>query len=234
MQWRSLIADKEAEDLHSGKDFGGSMAGSVPFDTCSQCGNEAKTRADYCTGTDEGGHCKAGAPVKNRMGQVLEDGSQLYVDNPSVRWFDWSRVWRPADRIAYATGIVKAAGVFPMGGAALAEAWGLTTPPRLFADSSVGIKLAAQLAELEGRVNSHPRNDPLTLGLPWPEAVEGYIGESLSGHGSSIKQALTALAREKISLPVESFLELIGCDQEKAAANKLAIAARLPESTLAF
>jgi len=124
----NLIADKELEKLASGKDLAVSMACKVAYDICAGCGNKAKNRSEYCTGLDEGGHCKRGG-VANKMTFVHGDGFVNHVDNPApLVWFDISDVPRPADRIAYANGIVKEAGVHVRGGAALAEELGVTLP----------------------------------------------------------------------------------------------------------
>ncbi len=71
----------------------------VPYDTCSYCGNQARTRDEYCTQEK----CAAGGCRDNlaRLVKVSGDLHHLHVDNPTPRWFDISRVFRPADRIAY-------------------------------------------------------------------------------------------------------------------------------------
>lgn len=79
---------------------------SVPYDVCSFCGNKAQTTAEYCTGTHEGGKCRAGG-LKHNMGKIASvDGKlvQLYADNTRPSFFDISHVFVPADRIAYSSG----------------------------------------------------------------------------------------------------------------------------------
>jgi hypothetical protein len=94
-----LVADVELEKLANGEDLSVSMAAKVPFDSCSYCGNEAKTREDYCTAEK----CAAGGCKDNlaKLVKVAGDLHHLHVDNPEPTWFDISRVFRPADRIAY-------------------------------------------------------------------------------------------------------------------------------------
>lgn len=94
-----FVADAELEKLARGDDIAVSMACRVPYDVCSWCGNQAKTRSDYCT-TEK---CAAGGCHANltRLIKVGSDMHHLHVDNPTPTWFDISRVFRPADRIAY-------------------------------------------------------------------------------------------------------------------------------------
>ena len=68
-----------------------SMGVRVAHDKCSICGNEAKTRANYC-------NC-----LKYNMKKILEDGRQVYALNPGpLKFFDISIVNKPADRTAWA------------------------------------------------------------------------------------------------------------------------------------
>jgi hypothetical protein len=66
-----------------------SMGCRIKYDVCSQCGNKAPTRAQYCD------------HVKFAMNQVNADGTKNYVHNPDASFFDISRVIRPADRNGY-------------------------------------------------------------------------------------------------------------------------------------
>jgi len=68
-----------------------SMGVRVKFDKCSICGNESKTRVDYCD------------HLKYNMKKILEDGRQVYALNPGpLSFFDISIVNKPADRTAWA------------------------------------------------------------------------------------------------------------------------------------
>lgn len=131
-----LLADKEMEKLSAGKDIGVSMACTIGYDVCSSCGNKAKTRADYCDSTENGGHCKAGG-LKHNIGRVLEDGHILHADNPHPKFFDISHVFRPADRIAYVSGqLQKAASAHCVSGGELADRLGVTAPPSVILDGA--------------------------------------------------------------------------------------------------
>lgn len=66
-----------------------SMGCRIKYDVCSQCGNKAPTRAQYCD------------HVKFAMNQINPDGTKNYVHNPDPSFFDISRVFRPADRNGY-------------------------------------------------------------------------------------------------------------------------------------
>jgi hypothetical protein len=102
---KGLVADKEIDDLKSGKDIAVSMACKVAYDVCSVCGNKARSRKEYCTGIDEGGKCPGGG-LRNKIGTVLDDGTQLFAHNPEPVFFDISHVPRPADRIAWVTSVL--------------------------------------------------------------------------------------------------------------------------------
>ena len=68
-----------------------SMGVRVKHDECSICGNQAKTRAQYCD-------C-----LKYNMKKILPDGRQVYALNPGpLKFFDISIVRKPADPTAWA------------------------------------------------------------------------------------------------------------------------------------
>lgn len=109
-----LVADKELEKLARGEDLAGSMSCTVPFDVCSSCGNRARSRLEYCDeDTCIGPHGEKRGGCKRYLAKVAADGHLLHVDNPYPRFFDYSSVLVPADRIAFgnlATYLAKAAG----------------------------------------------------------------------------------------------------------------------------
>lgn len=61
----------------------------IPFDVCSICGNKAPSRAQYCE------------HARDNLGEYLPSGKQVFVWNPSPKFFDISIVRRPADRVAF-------------------------------------------------------------------------------------------------------------------------------------
>lgn len=216
-----LVADKELDLLEKGADFDTSMACRVPFDVCSVCNNRAKTRADYCTSIKEGGMCKGGG-LKNNIATILGDGTQVFAHNPDPCWFDNSMVWRHADRIASATGMLKAAGDRRIGGAEMAELMGVTAPwSVILLDAGPATELAVKLAGIEKRVENGHFRDSLNLGMFGDET------DQWTKHGGTIPQALSALASQKVVMPVEGFVQLVTgreWSQEKIAAVK----SRLP------
>jgi len=80
-----------------------SMGCLIKHDVCSVCGNEAKTRAQYCDETN----CRDpktgewGFGCKNGLAKVASSGKVQYVDNIDPCFFDISFVGVPADRTAF-------------------------------------------------------------------------------------------------------------------------------------
>jgi hypothetical protein len=80
---------KVLQKIHEGKYPSTSMGCRVPFDTCSICGNKAKTRAQYCE------------HMKLMPGKILPDGRKVFVYNDHPRFFDISFVFIGADRTSF-------------------------------------------------------------------------------------------------------------------------------------
>lgn len=202
-----LLADKEMEKLAQGKEIAVSMACKIPFDTCSSCNNQARTRAEYCDSVENGGHCKAGG-LKHNMGRVLEDGHVLHADNTKCAFFDISHVFRPADRIAYVSGrLEKAASAGMVSGAELAEQLGVTAPVALGATSTK--QALAQLDALNELVQAEQLNmagwvqTALASAPSVQPAIDAYAYPSVK-----ISEALCGLADAGVVLPVRDFLAL--------------------------
>ncbi len=233
-----LFADKEIEKLASGHDIPVSMACRVPADFCSYCGNRAPSREDYCSGIDEGGLCKAGG-LKNRMGTLVEiDGGvhQLHADNREPDFFDISNVFRPADRIAYVSGLMKAAGDRLISGSELAEALGVTLPYTMLVDGNLPsnvqrmLKLAYQLADYEVElVNGHELLAPNQMAAAFKPSVQFTDIRPPAHYRAKFAQSLRALADARIVLPLNKFIELTaGYTPEKAAAAAEVVQGELP------
>ncbi len=208
---KGLLADKELEKIASDKeDWGVSMACKVAYDVCSVCGNKAPTRADYCTGIEEGGSCPGGG-CKNNMCKVAEDGTRTYVDNPHPSYFDISDVYKPADYIAYVFGkMVKAASGRVMGGSELAEQARITVPFELaigdVTDRRIReqMKLASELATIEDEIISRTVKCAQAI----PDTTTCMTGlDTIARDPKSMAQALKAMAREKISMSLADFLQ---------------------------
>lgn len=124
-----FVADEELEKIAKGHDIPVSMACKVAYDVCASCGNKARHRDEYCTEeTCIGPHGEKRGGCKNHLTEVAYDGFQNHVDNPNADWFDMSKVFNNADRIAYggvADYMHKAASGRVQGGYELARAWGM-------------------------------------------------------------------------------------------------------------
>lgn len=212
-----FVADAELEKLARGEDIAVSMACRVPYDVCSWCGNQAKTRSDYCT-TEK---CAAGGCHANltRLIKVGSDMHHLHVDNPTPTWFDISRVFRPADRIAYgakADYLTKAAsdsGLFEFSDyIKMAESDSAPLHVIMYQDSFPGrwnekmascVKLAHGLAKLEQ--TKHKANSEIYRAFnaaPFDVEALGPLGTTKCAEG------LGALADQKIILHINDWARL--------------------------
>jgi hypothetical protein len=216
-----FVADGELQLLNKNGEYPVSMAARLPYDVCVGCSHRAKNRSEYCLGEDEGGLCKRGG-CRNRLGLVHEDGFVNYVDNPEPTFFDISRVVRGADRTAFATGIYKAAaaGGVLLGGAAIAEAMGVSAPAYLMPETELWPtrveKLAAALAEVEASAARKSAYD-----AAFHPELRGEIPDPPAG--CTTRSIFAALAREKIALPIDVFARFT-----KNAGNVAAAQAALP------
>lgn len=104
------IADGEIDALDKDAEFRVSHGTKIPHDTCSICGNEASTRAKYCSSQEEGGTCRLFG-CKTGLSKISEEGEMQFVHNDAGNiFYDISSIGvdkhasaRQADRIAYAT-----------------------------------------------------------------------------------------------------------------------------------
>jgi hypothetical protein len=233
-----LFADKEMEKLAAGKDIPVSMACRIPFDVCSWCGNKAPTREQYCSSPSEGGMCKAGG-LKSNIGTTVDmDGKahQLHADNPNPTFFDISNVFRPADRIAYVSGMLKAASNRVVGGAEMAEALGVTIPYDLLVDKAApsrvqrAAKVAYMLADMESALESGEQllaSDNLVHAFSRTVQASDNTLPKLARE--KFAHTLKALADSRIILPLDQFIQLTaGYTAEKAAAAADVVQRELP------
>jgi hypothetical protein len=83
-------AEEEYELAREGKPLSFSMSARVPWDECSCCGNRAKRASEYCD------------HLKYHMHQYLPEFKKYaFAFNKKAKFFDMSRVAKPADRIAH-------------------------------------------------------------------------------------------------------------------------------------
>lgn len=210
-----LIADEELESLAKYGTYGVSMACMVPFDFCSFCNNAARNRSEYCKSAGEGGHCEAGGLSRN-IGRVLSDGHVLHAINEEPRFFDISKVKKPADHIAYVTGQLKSATVSSR------NEYDMLPPLSLLADGIVGrlrldkhLELVHKLACMEQDLQPSAAR-LLQVGgslqtIPMPKEAQEYP-----------RQALRALAEIGGVLSLAGFAQLFGNQSEKEAAQTAA------------
>jgi hypothetical protein len=124
--------------LEKGEDIPVSMAAKLPYDVCSICGNKRTSPKPKDT-------CKH---VRDMLTKILPDGQQVFCFNPEPKFFDISKVWKPADRTAYVFKKV----------ASLQKQASATVPKRVFPFYNLQktalskMALINKLSELEKRV----------------------------------------------------------------------------------
>ena len=209
--WASKV-----DKLAQGKDIAFSMACKVAYDICSNCGNKSPNRRLYCT------------HLADHMSDLTKEGHQNFAINDVPDFFDISDVFRPADRIAYSLRKVASLNEMPVGGAALAEHWGLSHPPGWLdlPSPEAAFKRAAarKLADMEKQVdavatginNSHINQ--LHRGAPC-----GNIPAKAMETLKSVKlgEALQALGDAQILLGFEDFLNLVAETKTGSAAGDI-------------
>lgn len=226
-----VLPESVITQLERGDEVPWSMACKVAFDKCSNCGNEAPSRADYCT-EDTCHNPKTGRKMpgcRYNLGKMAEDGFQLYVDNPRPLWFDISRVRKPADRNAYGwkADYVKSASAYTPGGAELAEMYAqengfsLLSPEASQNERAVHHlrKIAHLLANTEGEILVDGLTDyDRSLAMAFTGQVTPDIPlEPLAGLGTTKQaSALAALARSRVLLSPTDFVRAL-TGTEKAA-----------------
>lgn len=219
-----FVADQELEKLARDEDIPVSMACRVPYDECAHCGNKARTRDEYC----KAAACPAGGCFDNltRLVKVAGDTQMVYVHNDHPTWFDMSKVWRPADRIAYgarADYLTKAAadgGVFAGGGAKAAEDLGVTAPlPVLLASDLLlpgdyhaavreQVKLAHGLALQEERLSGFGVSPEVRRAFEANVQGDPDVGQFGEPGTAKCAEYLAALADQTAVLPLRDFARL--------------------------
>jgi len=196
--------EPELEKAARGDDIAFSMSCKVPYDTCSICGHQAPNREQYCD------------HLKNEMTQVKSAGHQVFAINDRPMFFDFSGVFRPADRIAYGLRKVASVGVEPqefIPSTQLAEVWGISAPRNVLFDSSprpVQEKLAAmeRLAAMEKQIEATGNviSPEIDAAAPCDSAPTEAIDQLRS---CDFNDVMGALGTARISLPVKDFFRLV-------------------------
>jgi hypothetical protein len=197
----------ELDKFEKGEDLPVSMSCSVPFDTCSVCGNKAPNRSHYCD------------HLKYAMTTILEDGRQVYAINDHPTFFDISYVIKPADRTAYV--LRKAASDSIISSAELAESEGIGIPQSLLLESAKNYnpylqkKLAvlSKLSEMEKDIEADVVSTVRGKGLySYQDALseEVDIGDIETDKLKKSSQLWSQFAERDVALPLEIFVKLSG------------------------
>lgn len=168
--------------LDNGESLCFSMGARLPFDVCTVCGNQAKTRAQYCD------------HLRYQMNTIdPQTGILVGADNPTPKFFDISRVLIPADKTAYMWEKIASAAspLSKLSSAQLAE-----IPAGKLADMKyLQEKVASNEQEKLSAVKKTGHIDKRIIAVSQPQAVE------------KLKKALTqvkmALDTQSKSIPVE-------------------------------
>lgn len=216
-----LVADRELEKLASNQPLALSMGCLIHHDVCSYCGNEAPTAREYCEGTERGGKCRAGG-LRKKMGAIVRvDGDlhHLHADNPNPRFFDISHVQRPADRIAYVTSRIKAAGDGqPLQGDVIAAELDITAPLDVLLDARGGTAAMSPGMLKWAVAMSEPR-------AVTDNGLTAIAGACVTDYDvppdfrEKFADYMAAMSRARVCLPPAAFLEhVVGLSAKKAAA----------------
>lgn len=197
------VADLELDALEKVGSYPVSMSSRVPYDECSSCGNKARTRSEYCTGS----MCKHGG-LQSNMGRIMADGHHLHAVNPENNWCDISHITRgrQADRIAYALGQLdghqKSASASPY-----TDLAATVHPTRLRPLYSV-LRDLADAEELKVATDT-------ALAPAFSSHV--YRHHEPEPYGVGLKEACAAAAQAGYILPLEDFLNFATPGAEKYA-----------------
>lgn len=186
-----LVSDLNAR-IQAGDFPTTSMACKTPWDTCSICGNKAKSREEYCT------------HLRNELNKLYPDGRKVFAINDApLHFFDISIVVRPAD--VNSSILQKVANDYTIGSAELAEIEGVTETQ--FQEKRSELKKWSELVKeiSEGHVMSAEK-DPAHL-LFKTEDLPFHTIHTL--HGFDLAQVFSAMADLGISPSIEYLAELI-------------------------
>jgi hypothetical protein len=169
-----------------------SMACKTPFDTCSICGNRAKSRQEYCS------------HLSTQLGKLYPDGKKVYAINDApLHFFDISIVVRPAD--VNSSILQKVAYAGTIGSAESAELEGLSE--NQFHEKTSELKKWSELVkEISDGYVLNSETDPGNLLSKTQDLPIGTI-EHL--HSFELPEVFTAMADYGISPSIGYLAELI-------------------------
>jgi hypothetical protein len=157
--WVDKVKGREFTDLIESDKFPSmSMAVRTGHDTCSICGNQAKTRQQYCT------------HLNNELGRMYGDGRKVgAINDAPLNFFEQSWVYRGADPLSSVLQKLASTYTPVISSAELAEIEGLTEK------AASHKKLSELIKEIEGNVIDYDTSlepllakvsDPLDSSIP--------------------------------------------------------------------
>lgn len=169
-----------------------SMACRTPYDTCSICGNKARSRQEYCN------------HLKFELNKLYPDGRKVFAINDGpLTFFDISIVVRPAD--VNSSILTKVAETDIIGSAELAEIEGLNEGS-FFAKKASMKKFSEFIKEIDDGIVTSAESDPLKL-LTKRDDLPLSVIPTLSTF--NINEVLTVMAELGISPSISFLAELL-------------------------
>ena len=210
----------ELEKLASDGDVPFSISCKIPFDYCSICSNQARTRKDYCE------------HLKDQLGEITKEGHHIGAINDGMVYFDISKVVVPADRTAYGLLKVASSGRI-IGGAELSEGLDLF-PSEDLDDFMLGgmrlnkLGMLRKLSEIEKEIEATaPGKDSLAFDPDVCGDIPDADMEQLHASRDQIGNVLGALADVKISLSLSDFMKLVLGDKFNGVAGHVGDAQKM-------
>ena len=193
-EWSSSL-----DKLASNQPIYFSMGAGVKYDICSICGNEARTRSEYCN------------HMRNQKNEILKEGHQVFAYNDAPHLHDISEVLTPADKIAFGLRKVASAGGTQFMQDRVSDLWmPLSLIDKLASETeSVRAHMLDKLAEMEKRI--------LAQGMTTDEKnvsdsfCKKHIPEEIAKKmdGMPLETVLSSLHNEKIMLPPKAFVRIV-------------------------
>ena len=173
---------------------------------CSICGHKAPSPAQYCD------------HAKTALSRILDDGRQVYVDNPDPGYFELSLVGRPADRQGYGfRKVASSGGLMAVSSVELAKEAGLWLPVGMLAEqhgkfAADKLQMLRKLAEIEKEIETSltPVDEAIGHGCGCGRALQDETIDKIHNLGDNgMASAFGGLSEAKVLLPLEDFLRLV-------------------------
>jgi len=190
---------KDIETLDKGGDIPWSMASNVEHDVCSNCGNKARTRKDYC-------EC-----LKHNMGQMLKSGHVVCAINENPDFFDLSKVGKPADRLAWSMRKLASDGQVEDPN----SFGGLTVPLSVLAESQPDkvasrLEVLDKMADIEKRIEGKMlARTSILAGKRRDEQGKKAEFTRFNGRHDDLAEIMAAFKQACVILPIEQFTHFV-------------------------